>query len=535
MGDEATLAKTYPVYPILGIFGVLLGAMIASFAGRLLSVGLADLRPGLGLSVDQASWTGTAFNAGMMFIGPFSVYLGGLLGARRVLLSCAVAFSIISAALPFCTNTTMLFTLLVLAGLTGGTFYPLTLSFILRNIPIKYVLVAIAAYATDIVFTTYVATSLEAWYIVHLSWRWIFWNSVILTPAMFFLVLFGIPRQPLPKPKPGQEPPSWRGFLYASFGFAALYVALDQGQRLDWLGSGLIVGLIASASLLLIATVVRRLMMPNPLVNLGYLRERNILLLGAVLILFRFIMLAAVVVVPNYLGSVQSYRPDQTGAAMLWVALPQVGFGLLAMWLLHYVDARIILATGFLVVGLGCAMNAGVTSVWSGDNFVHSQLVISFGLAFAFNGLVGAIILQVINSGAIEAPINALTFSGLFQTLRLLGGEAGTALMLHFIPAREQFHSNMLVDNINAGNPLALMRLGLLRAGMEQHADALTASARGAELLGLQVRQQALTLAISDSFRLVAVGATVAMVLIACMLRVPTQYRQLINEEKRPS
>ena len=57
---------------------------------------------------------------------------------------------------------------------------PLTLSFVLRNLPMRYLLVGIAMYAMDIVFTTNVATSLEAWYMDHLSWHWIFWNSAVL-------------------------------------------------------------------------------------------------------------------------------------------------------------------------------------------------------------------------------------------------------------------------------------------------------------------------------------------------------------------
>jgi hypothetical protein len=42
----------------------------------LLTVGLADLRGALHFGVDEASWLGTAFNAGLMFIEPFSVYIG---------------------------------------------------------------------------------------------------------------------------------------------------------------------------------------------------------------------------------------------------------------------------------------------------------------------------------------------------------------------------------------------------------------------------------------------------------------------------
>ena len=87
-------------HPVVGVLGVLLGAMVATFTGRLISVGLPDLRGALHLGFDEASWLGTSFNAATMFIGPFSVYLGGLLGARRVLLACACVFTVVSLLLP---------------------------------------------------------------------------------------------------------------------------------------------------------------------------------------------------------------------------------------------------------------------------------------------------------------------------------------------------------------------------------------------------------------------------------------------------
>src|SRR5690242_10648312 len=69
----------------VGTVGVFLGAGISALNGRLSSVGLPDLRGALGLGVDEASWVPTAHNVALRFIGPFSVYLGGLLGVRRVL------------------------------------------------------------------------------------------------------------------------------------------------------------------------------------------------------------------------------------------------------------------------------------------------------------------------------------------------------------------------------------------------------------------------------------------------------------------
>jgi DHA2 family multidrug resistance protein len=523
-------------HPLLGVAGVLLGASVATCTGRLMSVGLADLRGALHLGVDEASWINTAFNASLMFIGPFSVYLGGLLGARRVLLACAALFTLVSVALPFAPNLPVMLVLLVLAGLAAGTFYPLTLSFVLRNLPMQYVLLGIAMYAVDILFTTNFATSLEAFYVDHLSWHWIFWNSAVLTPVMMVLVYFGIPWQPLPKPKEGQPKPNWRGFLYASLGLSLLYIALDQGQRLYWMNSGVIVALTASGVFLLGASLVRHLVIPNPLINFKFLARRNTVLLSAVLFLFRFVMLATVVAIPSYLGSIQGYRPLQTGPVLLWVALPQCLLGLLAIYLLKYIDARLILTLGFALVAIACLMNAQVSSVWSGENFAPSQAVMAVGLAFAFNGMVGSIILEVINTGALTRPVDVLTFAGFFQTIRLFGGESGSSLMGHFIPTREQFHSNILGLGVGFGQTATDQRVFGLTAGMASQSPGLTTAAgRAGEILNLQVRQQAFTLAIADSFRLIAWAAICCLIIVACMETVPTQYRQVMRAAPGPA
>jgi DHA2 family multidrug resistance protein len=514
-------------HPLLGVAGVLLGALIATCTGRLMSVGLVDIRGALHLGVDEGSWINTTFNASMMFIGPFSVYLGGLLGARRVLLTCAWIFTAVSFLIPFCHSLEVVIVLLIIAGLSAGTFYPLTLSFVLRNLPMRFVLMGIAMYATDIIFTTDTAQAWESFFIEHLSWHWIFWNATLLTPIMIVLVHFGIPWQPLPKPQPGHPTPNWRGFLYASLGAALLYTALDQGQLLDWFHSSLIIGLVAAGALLILAAIVRHFLLPNPLINYQFLMRRNTLLLAPILISFRFIMLATVVSIPSFLGSVRGFLPLQEAPVLAWVALPQFVLGIAAMALMRRIDPRLILTTGFVLVGVACLLDARITSVWAGPNFGISQAVMAVGLALAFNSMVGSIVLELLDTGALKRPVDVLTFAGFFQITRLFGGEIGSTFMGHFIAVREQFHSNVLGLNVQMGNGLTDYRLLGLQHAFSSHSTGLTAAGRAAEVLGLQVRQQAFTLAISDSFLLVAICCVACLIVIAFMSTVPTQYRQV--------
>jgi MFS transporter, DHA2 family, multidrug resistance protein len=524
-------AATLTTHPLLGVAGVLLGAMIATCMGRLMSVGLPDIRGVLHLGVDEASWINTSFNASMMFIGPFSVYLGGLLGPRRVLLWCAWIFTAVSAVLPFCHSLPVMIALLIVAGLTAGTFYPLTLSFVLRNLPVRYVLLGIAMYATDIVFTTDMAQAWESFFVERLTWHWIFWNGAILTPLMIVLIYFGIPRQSLPTPKPGQPAPNWRGFLYASLGAALLYTALDQGQRLDWLHSALIIGLTVTGIFLLAAALVRHFLLPNPLVNYRFLLSRNTLLLALVIVCFRFVMLATVVVIPSFLGSVRGFRPLQEAPVLLWVAVPQFVLGIAAMDLMRRISARLILAAGFTLVAIACLMNSRITSVWAGPNFGISEAVMAIGLALAFNSMVGAIVLEVLNSGAMSRPADVLTFAGFFQVMRLFGGEMGSSFLGHFIAVREEFHSNILGLNVQLGNGITDHRLLGMSAALSPQSTGPTAIGRAVDLLGMQVRQQAYTLAISDSFLLIALSCVFCLVVVAFMTRVNTEYGQIIASD----
>jgi DHA2 family multidrug resistance protein len=515
--------------PFLGILAVLMGASLATLFGRLLSVGTPDLRGALGLNSDSASWIGTAYNMGMMFIGPFSVYLGGLLGPRRVLLASATIFTFLCIGMPFAGHLSILLFLLGLAGLTAGTFYPLTLSFVLRNLPQNYLHFGIAAYAADIVITTHTAHSFEGWLMSALSWHWIFWTTALLTPVMIALIVFGIPPQPFPKPKPGQPVPSWRGFLYFSLVAALLYGALDQGQRLDWWRSGTFVALFVTGSFLLLAALVRHFSKPNPLINFPFLRRRNTILLGMIVAIFRFVLLSSVVLIPSYLTAIQGYRPEQIGPVLLWLAIPQLFAGLLAIYLLGRVDSRLIMAGGFATIAIAAIMDSHITSAWSGNSFSLSQVVLAMGEGFAFNGMVGTIILDLLNSGSMNKGPDVLSFSGFFQTIRLFGGELGASFIQFFLHSRQVFHYDLLSAGIQGGATPVIERSRLLSAGM--HAQGPTqniASGRAAVLFVGSIRQQAFTLAIMDGVTLIACVATGCLLIIACLKGLKVGFPQII-------
>jgi DHA2 family multidrug resistance protein len=512
--------------PLLGILGVVLGAGIVTLTGRMLTLGLADLKGSLGMGFDDGAWLGTAFNVSLMFIGPFTVYIGGLLGPRRVLLAAAVFFTLICAFLPLIHSYGLLVSALVLAGLSSGTFYPLTLSFALRNIPLRFLPFTLALYATSVDGAVNIAPSLYGWYREHLSFHWMFWNSALITPVMIACIYYGIPAAAPPK-RTGPAP-SFAGFLYASAGFAMLFAALDQGQRLDWWNSAIFNALFFGGAIFLLASLIRRLRMPNPLVDLPYLRQWNTLLLGVGLTFFRFCLLATIILIPQSL-SIHGFEANQIAPAVFWTAAPQLLIAVIAaLLLLHGFDSRLLMAAGFTCMAAASLLNAQYTLAWSASNYYHSELLMGVGQSFAFIGLVSTIVLQAVFTGGLSKPQAALTFSAFFHTVRLFGGQLGVAFLTHFIAVREQLHSNLIGLHVQQGNWINDAALTQLVTGLSAKSAGLTAAtSRAVGLIGARVRLQAYTLTFIDGFHLVAWACVAALLLIALLRQSPLNYREL--------
>src|SRR5271163_972507 len=522
----AAMPSEVSTRPLLGILGVVTGAGLVTLAGRMLTLGVADLKGHVGISFDDGAWLDSAFNASLMFIGPFTVYLGGLLGPRRVLLFAAGLFAVTSLFLPLIHSYSLLVAALMVAGLTSGTFYPLTLTFALRNIPLRYLPFTIALYATFVDGAVNIAPSLYGWYRDQLSWQWMFWNSAAIAPVMMICIYFGIPPQP-PRKRSGPAP-SFVGFLYLSAGLALIFTALQQGQRLDWWRSGVFNALFWSGAFLLLCSLIRRLRGPNPLVALPYLLKWNTVLLGCLLFWFRFTLTTTIILIPESLA-IRGFQPDQIGPAIIWSAVPLIPVAFIAgLLLLRRLDPRILFAVGLACTAFAAVLNARYDSAWAAQNFYSTELLTGVGQAFAFIGLVGCIVLQGIFSGGLSKPQWILTFSAFFHVVRLFGGELGAVYMGHFVAQREKLHSNLLGLHVQTGNWITDANIRALTAGMYAKSAGLPAAAgRAVGLISGRLRLQAYTLSLIDGFYLVAWASVVALLLIAMLRRSPLSYGRL--------
>jgi DHA2 family multidrug resistance protein len=499
-------------YPLVGIAAVLLGSVISTLFGRVTSFGLADIRGAVHAGFDEGAWIPTAATVAQMFVGPPAAWLGAAFGVRRVLLISASLFAAASALIPFAPNLHSMLLGQAVAGLASGTFIPLTIGFVLQNLKPVWWPYGIAAYGMNLELSLNIPASLEGFYLDHLSWQWIFWQGTVLAVPMIICIAIGMPRQQVNRDVL-RTADGW-GMIHAGAGFSMLYAALDQGNRLDWLNSGTICGLLAGGGILLGAFMVRELTAPHPWINPRFLLGRNILLMVMVLTLYRFMILATSYLIPNYLTTVQNFRELQVGEVLIWIALPQFLIAPLIALVLTYVNPRIVLACGAVLVGVACLMATNLTSQWQTDDFLPSQILQAVGQSAALISIVFFFVRHL-------RPADALTFGAVLQTARLFGAELGTGFMQTFVRISEQRDSFLLGLHVQSGSGIVTHRLTEVASALVgRSVGEADASARAADLLAQSVRVQANVLSTIDGFYAVAF-AVVVMLCLLTLLREP--------------
>jgi DHA2 family multidrug resistance protein len=497
---------------MLAVGAVFLGAFLASFHGRLFSIGLPDLRGQLGLSYDEGAWLSTAATASQIFVAPAVAWLATVFGIRRIFIGPTLVYSLVSLLIPLTRNYDLLLVLNIIHGMLLGVFVPATLLIIFRNLPMKWWLTAIAIYAFRVGFTLNSGVSLVGFYVQTVGWEWLYWQDIFLAPLMGLLTYFGTPREPINRAL--LEHADWGGMLLFGSGLALIYSALDQGNRLDWLESGTVIALLTSGAALVIAFFVNEAMVREPWASVDVLFSRNVGLALAAILCFSVTSVSNASLVPNFLVTIAQLRPEQTGwLLMMWAAVPIVLALPLSIIAVERFDARAVLVVGLSSFALAALLGTQATHVWSIENFIPIVFLQAIGYSFT---LLPIIIISLSNSN----PARATTFAAYIQVFRLGGSEIALAAVTTWLRVREQVHSNLLGQHVASGDVDVVQALAKLSGRFAGH-DGAAATAHGVSVLAGLIQREANVLAYIDGFWLAFWIAVLGIAVAAFITKAP--------------
>lgn len=498
--------------PLFAVGAVLLGSFLSNFDNRLFSIALPDLRGALELSFDQGAWLSTAATASQILFAPAVAWLATAYGLRRVLGVPSLVYAVVSLLIPLVHSFELLMILNVVRGILLGIFVPATLLIIFRNLPMRWWLPAISIYAIRVGFSMNSGISMVGFYVERIGWQWLFWQDCLIAPLMGLFVYLGTPAGPINHDLVKEA--DWGGMMFLGCGMAMVYAGLDQGNRLDWLGSGTVVALLACGAALVIGFFVNEAVVPSPWAHTKVLLSRNIGLTLLTILLYALTGLSNSLLAPQFLATVANLRPEQSGPLFLTFAVvPMLVLVPLSVWLLRRYDVRFFLYVGFVAFCLAGLLGTQLSSDWSLVDFIPMVLLQSVGQCFTIFPI---IIILLSNSD----PKHATAFSAYVQVIRLASAEISVSLMTTWLRVREQIHSNYLGLHVTSGDPSVANLLGKMTTYFSGKGEGVDHQ-RAVAVLAQTVQDQANTLSYIDGFWLTVWFSVIAFFCIAGISAAP--------------
>jgi DHA2 family multidrug resistance protein len=498
--------------PMFAVGAVLLGSFLANFDSRLFTIALPDLKGAFGLSFDEGAWLSTAATASQIMIAPAVAWLATAFGLRRVLGFPSLLYALLSLLIPLVRDYNVLLVLNIIHGLLLGTFVPATLMIILRNLPTRWWLLAVAVYSIRVGFSLNSGISAVGFYVEHAGWQWLFWQDAIIAPLMGLFVYLGTPHEDVNRKL--VEEADWGGMLLLGTGMAMIYSGLDQGNRLNWFESGTVVALLGGGGFLTGAFFINESLVRQPWAHANVLFSRNVGLALTVLLLYTMTSLSNSSLAPNFLGVIAQLRPEQTGWLFLtYAVLPMLVLVPLSIFLMRRMDARSVLVIGLTAFAAAGLLGTRVSHDWSLGDFVPMVLLQSLGQAFT---LLPLVVMALSNADTTRAT----AFAAYIQVVRLVGSEIGISMMATWLRVREQIYSNLIGQHVVNGSVDVNHILAQLSGRFAGHGAAL-APARALGSLSAIVQREANTLAYIDGFWLTVWFAIAGLALVALIGRAP--------------
>ncbi len=356
------------------------------------NVSLPHIAGGLGRSFDETTWVLTSYLVANAVVLPMSAWLSRVLGRKRYYMISVGLFTATSFLCGIAPSLNFLVIFRVLQGIGGGGLAPVEQAILVDTFPANKRAAAFALYSVAIVTAPAIGPPLGGWITDSFSWRWVFFINVPIGLISLFLSSRLVSDPPAFKAEVaeakrlGKLRVDYVGILLIALGFAFLEFVLDRGQIDDWFGSSLISTMFVAAIVCLVLAVWWELRVPDPVVELALLRERNFAFANIFYFLFGFVLFGSTTMIPEILQSLYGYTATDAGlvlgpgAAVITVLAPIVAI----LTQKGKVSPRWLIAFSFAVVSLSMLYYSGFTLQTNYAHYALARALQGFGYAFLF-------------------------------------------------------------------------------------------------------------------------------------------------------
>jgi len=490
--------------------------MLATFMEVLdttiVTVALPHMAGTLSATTDEATWVVTSYLVSNAIILPAAAWFSRFFGRKRFLLTCIMIFTVSSFLCGTAASLGLLIVARILQGVGGGALQPLAQAIMLESFPVQRRGAAMAMYGMGIVVAPVIGPTLGGWITDAYSWRWLFYiNIPIGIAAVLMIRRFVHDPHYVKSAKPARI--DGIGFGLMAVGLATLQIILDKGQEDDWFAAVWIRWFALICVAALVTFVFWELRSDHPIVNLRVLKNRNFAIGTVLITLMGVVIYSPLTLLPQFLQVLLGYPALDSGLAQSprglgsFLILPIVGF------LTSRVDARRLIATGFVVAGTAIFLFGNINLDIGIMSIALPNFLQGLGMSMVFVPLATITTATLPN----EQIGNA---TGIFNLMRNIGGSTGISMVTTMLARGAQAHQTILVAHLTPYDAVYRSRLLVLQTAFSSRGGSVLGAQQALGAMYGQLVQQSTMLAFIDNFRWLAV-VTIFCLVGASLLKRP--------------
>lgn len=488
-----TATTTAPQQPNkwLITLAAMFGTIITVLSTTTLNVAIADVKAGLGASINEIGWVVTAFMITNVIVMPMAGWFSDLFGLRKFFIGCLVLFTISSffCAIAWDVNSLIFFRLI--QGIGAGAMPSVAMMIIWETFPPEERMTGMAIYGLGVTLGPVLGPLLGGYIGQAFDWRMIFFVNIPFGILAIFLGFMFIQDS---KHSVKVENIDWWGIATLISLVVSLQIILQDGQKEGWLSSSYILTLVVVGIVSLVIFLIVEFKAKRPIVDLRIYQKRDYMLGTIIMILVGIALFGPMFLIPLYAGSMLGYTAWMIGLIMLPMGVA-MAFGMMFMGRFgNKYNPILLVSIGILLVGISFV---GITNLSKDTTFEYLawiQMPRGIGLALLF------IPLTNICMKALE-PHEVGNGSSLFNFTRTLGGSLGIAWLSTMLSTQHEFHYNNLAAYMTGFDQQVVTTLKMLEMGfMSKGADIQTAHQQALTMLAGMAHTKAFLMAYNDVF-----------------------------------
>jgi len=396
-------------------------ACLALFAifldNTIVNVAVPAIQHDLRAAPDQLSWTVNAYVvafAGLVLLGG---KLGDRLGRRKMFMAGLLLFAAGSAAGALSASSAVLIGSRAVQGAGAALLAPLSLSLLAQVFRRRELPLVIGIWTGVSGLGLAIGPLAGGLLVEHSGWHAVFWVNVPIVLLAAVLTLAGVPESADTSGDRIDVP----GAVLVTAGLISAVAGFSRAVSHPWTDSWTLALLTAGAALLA-AFTLQQMRAASPLVPVGWLKDRHVVVSVTTLVLASFALFGMIFLVSLYLQDIRGYSAVQAGVRMLPLTLTTMFVAPAAGQIAARWGSNGVLLAGLALTG-GATGSLTQLNVYSGYGWFAIRLaVLGTGLALALPTVVTMLITRI--------PAERVGVgSGLATMSRQFGGALGLAVL----------------------------------------------------------------------------------------------------------